>query len=180
MIPMHVERGTDPMETRWICPEGTFAATGVVTSFGEASPATSSDVMAAIASARVDSSRIVTIRLREGSDWERLGDDAWSQMGALIEMAVSWHVGAGSDSPSDSPDRRLAAAVDRVLTGDSGDFVSSHGGAITVRAVHDGVVTVALSGACAHCAAAEWTLRMRLERDLRVAAGDDFRQLISR
>lgn len=180
MIPMHVERGTDPMETRWICPEGTFSATGAVTSFGKASPVTSSDVVTAIASARVDSSRVVTIRLREGSDWQQLGDDAWPQIGALIEAAGSWNVDAGAVSSGDSPDTRLAAAVDTVLAGDFGNFVASHGGAITVCGVHDGVVTVALSGACAHCTAAEWTLRMRLERDLRVAAGGDFRQLISR
>lgn len=171
MIAMHAERCEDPAETRWVCDDERFAGTGVVRDFGVDTPLTR-----AISSARVDSEHTVRVRLRDGLDWRSLSGDVWADMSELIGHHERWQVEAEAASSSDA---RLSSVVARVLGGDFGDFVASHGGTITLRSVHDGVVTVALSGACAHCAAAAWTLRMRLERDIRVAAGDDFRQLIA-
>lgn len=173
MIPLHAERGDTPNETRWMCPEGTFAEVGAISSFG-----IDAGLTPHVASARVESSRCVSIRLQDGVEWRDLGSDAWSQVSELVEARGSWQLVSAARGVS--ADERLAQAVRTVLDGTFGDFVASHGGHVTLLDVRDGVVSVALTGACAHCPAAEWTLRMRLERDLRVTAGSDFQSLVAR
>uniref|UniRef100_UPI0025E8734A NifU family protein n=1 Tax=Nocardioides sp. TaxID=35761 RepID=UPI0025E8734A len=64
-------------------------------------------------------------------------------------------------------DVQLADAVRRLLAGDVGDYVRSHGGAIELVHVRHGVVTVAMRGACHGCPASAFTLRARFERRLR-------------
>jgi len=59
------------------------------------------------------------------------------------------------------------AAARQIAGGSLGSFVNSHGGALVVRSVHDGVVEVAMEGACDECPAAEITMHARFEHLLR-------------
>lgn len=157
MIPLHPERGASAAELRWRCPGGTFPITGTVEAFGVESPLT-----ALIEDARIEADDTVTIRLRDGAGWDRVPPDPWSAVSELVEHSELWRLGASTETR----DARVAAAVLRVLAGPFGDYVASHGGSISLVDVEDGRIRVRLSGACAGCAAAAWTLRMRLERDV--------------
>jgi Fe/S biogenesis protein NfuA len=57
--------------------------------------------------------------------------------------------------------------VEEVLRGEAGDFVRSHGGVIAPVRIADGVVELAMEGACAHCPATGFTLTQRLEKAIR-------------
>ena len=65
------------------------------------------------------------------------------------------------------PDDALEAAARQIAGGSLGSFVNSHGGALVVHSVHDGVVEVAMEGACDECPAAEITMHARFEHLLR-------------
>jgi Fe/S biogenesis protein NfuA len=65
-----------------------------------------------------------------------------------------------------APGEVLEAVTADLLTGSVGDFVRSHGG--SVESHRDGEdVEVRLGGACEHCPAAEYTLRLRLLEAMR-------------
>ncbi len=61
----------------------------------------------------------------------------------------------------------LEAAARQIADGSLGTFVNSHGGALVVHSVRDGVVEIAMEGACDHCPAAEITMHARFEHLLR-------------
>ena len=65
------------------------------------------------------------------------------------------------------PDDALEAAARQIADGSLGTFVNSHGGALVVHSVRDGVVEIAMEGACDHCPAAEITMHARFEHLLR-------------
>ncbi|RAV34968.1 NifU family protein [Corynebacterium heidelbergense] len=64
-------------------------------------------------------------------------------------------------------DAALAESVRQLLGGPVGAVAASHGGSISFVAAHDGVVDVALHGACHGCPAAENTLGRRIEAELK-------------
>lgn len=68
-------------------------------------------------------------------------------------------------------DRELEAGVREVLDGEFGIYTASHGGHVELVGVSQGVVTVALTGRCHGCAAAEVTLRDNLAARLRRLPG---------
>jgi Fe-S cluster biogenesis protein NfuA len=68
-------------------------------------------------------------------------------------------------------DRELEAGVREVLDGEFGIYTASHGGHVELVGVSQGVVTVALTGRCHGCAAAEVTLRDNLAGRLRRLPG---------
>ena len=95
---------------------------------------------------------------------------AWRAEGARVRSALSlalaepsgWAAPAGAGA-----DDVLAAAVEQVIAGEVGEYVRSHGGAITLVRVAAGSAEVALSGACTHCPAAGLTLDRRVESAVR-------------
>ena len=64
-------------------------------------------------------------------------------------------------------DDMLRAALEDVLAGPAGDYIRSHGGEVTVVSACDRRAEVRMSGTCAHCPAAGFTLHSRLESELR-------------
>lgn len=80
---------------------------------------------------------------------------------SAADPAVAWlfqAYGIGVDDPV-----AASAVLDEVRP-----YVESHGGAVTVLGVAQGVVRVQLSGACSGCTAAAVTLRERVEQALRL------------
>lgn len=157
---------------RWIAEPGTFAEAGEVLSFGvTAWPEW-------LASARVISGHELELQARDA--WPQHTDELWSFMPAVMAEPSSWSVVSRSSSePACSSDERLCAAVDAVLTGEFGEFVAGHGGSIEVQSIHDGIVKVKLAGSCSGCSLADVTVKLRLERDIRLAAGADFASLVA-
>ncbi|MGV9673131.1 NifU family protein [Gordonia sp. NPDC003504] len=97
---------------------------------------------------------------------------------ADAERRVPGSDAAGSDDALDpaalvrsGADRELEAGVREVLDGEFGIYTASHGGHVELIGVSQGVVTVALTGRCHGCAAAEVTLRGNLAARLRRLPG---------
>jgi Fe-S cluster biogenesis protein NfuA len=82
---------------------------------------------------------------------------------AAVAEPERWRV----EDTGSADDEALADAVRRLVAGDVGDYVRSHGGAIDLAGVRHGVVTVRLHGACHGCPASAFTLHARVERRLR-------------
>ncbi len=173
MTALHPERGTTVRQLRWVAPAGTFPVDGEVVDFGP-----HLGFPAWLASAHVESARILVADVREGASWAELGDVAWTFVQDAVERAHEWSVHAEARADQCEPDDRLRGAVCGVLDGPFGDFVASHSGRIELVDARDGVVRVRLAGACRSCSLSEWTIRLRLERDIRVAAGPDFAELV--
>jgi len=86
---------------------------------------------------------------------------------AAVAAAVAEPAGWRVEDTGSADDEDLAAAVRRLVAGDVGDYVRSHGGAVELVGVRDGVVTVRMRGACHGCPASAFTLHARVERRLR-------------
>jgi len=159
-VALHPEAGAVPEEVRWVVPDAPLPAPGVAV-----------DLPAALASLLADGT-LVEVRVLPGCVVTRTSAPAdWGRHGARVRRAVAaalaepgvWRTETGDESD----DQQLGAAVRRLLAGDVGDYVRSHGGLIEVVDVRDGVVGVRMRGACHGCPASEFTLRARFERRLR-------------
>ena len=159
-VPIHAEAVPgSPQELRWVMPAGTLDFVGEVASIPTAlRPFVDTGVIDTIT---VDPTA-VRIRLREGISWRREGAPIRTALGAALATRHEWR-----PRTAGSADDVLRAAVDEVLAGEVGDFIRSHGGALTVIEVASGVVTVSLGGTCAHCPASDVTLTDRFEDAVR-------------
>lgn len=165
--------GERPGELRWLVEPATFPEPGAVLGLGQLEwPDWLSGV-------RISSHRELV--LSSDRDWAELSEELWAFIPAALAARKQWSiVPAFTESAEQSAaDERLCAAVESVLGGEFGAFVASHGGCIEVEDVHDGIVRVKLAGACSGCSLADVTIKLRLERDLRVAAGPDFAGLVA-
>ncbi|MFI1994934.1 NifU family protein [Actinoplanes sp. NPDC020271] len=161
MIPIHPQPypgRTDRL--RWIIPTGILSFTGV--------PATVPgrlDVLlrdGTLAGVDVEPTAVTTV-LGSGRTWSHEGARIRSALHAALDDLAGWRP-AGPDTGTDDILRAAAAAL---LDGAVGAVAQSHGGHIELLEVHDGTVTVRLDGACRGCPAARFTLRQRLENQLR-------------
>ncbi|PRY30644.1 NifU family protein [Pseudosporangium ferrugineum] len=105
----------------------------------------------------------VVTRLGPGRGWAAEGPRVRTALHAALGDPGGW-VAAEDAGGTDTVLRTL---VQELLDGAAGQFARSHGGRIHLLEVHDGVVTVRLTGACHGCPAARVTLHQRLERELR-------------
>lgn len=183
MIPVHPTAGPDPRTVRWHVPPGTLTVRGTVTSLPERLTELVEDGLV---------TRIVTATAHV--DVTLAGDATWSVAGARVRSALladlghpdEWYAvsrpagvieeaaAPGCDGPGGTADAdaELRAAALALLDGDVGGLARSHGGALALESVQDGVVTVRMGGACSGCPAASVTLHARFERDLRAACPD--------
>lgn len=92
--------------------------------------------------------------------WRDHAEDIRDALASACRLADQWEILTDED-------KVLAAIVDDILHGELADFIESHGGNISLLGVRGRVVTVELSGACAHCALADVTLRTRVEAAVR-------------
>ncbi|HEY0949486.1 NifU family protein [Nocardioides sp.] len=159
-VALHPEAGTVPEEVRWVVPEAPLPPPGTAVALPQELAALLVD--GTLTEVRVLPGCVVT-RAPAAADWSRCGTQVRRAVAAAVAEPGRWRTEAG-DHPDD---RELAAAVRRLLAGDVGDYVRSHGGAIELVGVRHGVVTVQMRGACQGCPASELTLRARFERRLR-------------
>jgi len=160
-IELHPEAGADPEEVRWVVAADNLPVPGRVVR----APGDLGDLLAAgaLAEVRVLPGCVVT-RAPSPVDWRRLGPAVRHALSTGLAEPGRWEVAAPD---AEAGDRALTVAVRRLLAGDLGAYLRSHGGSLELVDVRDGVVAVRLRGACHGCAAAEVTLRTRFERQLR-------------
>ncbi len=158
-VPMHPEATGDPAEVRWVVPLGTLSLLGDVASVLGDLGALLDD--GTIARVRVEP-QAVLIRLSGSRSWGADGRRVRDALTEALRAPDAW-----VPARELSPDDRLRSALEDVLAGSAGDYVRSHGGAVTIASVRDGRASVRMSGACAHCPAVSLTVRSRLESELR-------------
>jgi Fe-S cluster biogenesis protein NfuA len=114
--------------------------------------------------------------LGPGRTWSREGARVRTALHAALADREGWAPAAdarsgdarsGDARSGDVGDEALRAAARLLIDGDLGRFAASHGGAVELIDVREGVVTVRLDGACHGCPAAHHTLGRRLEDELR-------------
>ncbi len=107
--------------------------------------------------------------LARGLIWLWLADGrSWRVDGAAVRAAIQdAFADLGEWTVDDDGTAVLRRVTDYVLAGSLADYIASHGGDISVKAVEDDTVEVSMNGACAHCPAAETTLHARLETAVR-------------
>ncbi|MEH3154307.1 MAG: NifU family protein [Gordonia paraffinivorans] len=162
-IPVHPEPvADDPATVRWVIPAGSVSVVGTPAVLPPALAELARDGV--VQSVFVESSA-VRVTLASGHAWRAAGARIRAALCADLENPSDWSAVAPT-----SGDDVLRAAAREVLDGDVGAFVASHGGALTVVDVTDGVVTVDLAGACSHCPAADVTLTDRFADAVRARA----------
>lgn len=149
-VPLHPERvdGSD-RELRWVIPAGTLPFVGQPVR------------MPAVVQALVDDGTIEAVTVEPVAIRTRLGvDRSWRVEGPRVRTALQSGAAAVQEwaAVEDSGgDAVLRMAVHDVIEGEVGAYIRSHGGALELLDVHDGVVEVRFDGACAHCPASEIT-----------------------
>ncbi|GAA2062110.1 NifU family protein [Williamsia deligens] len=162
-VPVHPEAVADRPDTvRWIVPAGSLPFVGPL---GVAPPQLAALIDAAVVSSVVVEPAAVLVTLTPGHTWRSEGTRIRAALSADLADPSAW--GPAQDS---TPDDVLRAAAEAVLAGDVGAFIATHGGALTVVDASDGVITVALDGACSHCPAADVTLTDRFAEAVRARA----------
>jgi Fe-S cluster biogenesis protein NfuA len=176
MIPLHPEPGPDPDTVLWVMPPGTLPHLGPACRVP--SPLQELLVDGTVAHVVVGDGHL-QVTLSAGHDWNRDGGRVRSALLAALERPEHWDVSAqpGEAGPAAGPqtagvDAHLYDAARAALDGPVGELARSHGGAIELVSVEQGVVTVRMRGACHGCPAAALTLHARLERQLREVCPD--------
>ncbi len=162
VIPTHPVATSDPSVLRWAVPDGLFSFVGPV----RAVPSRLQDLL--------DEGVLARLEVVPGALLTRLGDGhAWAEVGAHVRTALVDGLAAperwsgNEDARPLGADAALEAAARQIAEGVVGEFARSHGGYIRVLGCHEGVVEVAMEGACHGCAAASITMHARLEHLLR-------------
>lgn len=166
--------GDTTRELRWMSTPNAFPKRGAVLATGEIEWPDWLD------SLRIDARSSLVLTAQAGVEWEEVANQLWALMPRILAELPNWIV-VNDAKIGDfcEADQRLCATVTDVLNGEFGQFVAGHGGQIDVLEIRDGVVRVRLAGACSGCALADVTVKLRLERDIRNAAGADFAELIA-
>ncbi len=156
MIGIHPERvADDPQAVRWVIPAGILTAGRV-----RAAPSRLGAMLAdGTLTAGLIEHGAVWLWLHDGQSWEVRGGEVRTAVSAALEDPGGWCV-------DPAPGEVLHLVTTDLLGGSVGDFIRSHGGSVSAQR-HGDTVTVHLGGACEHCPAAEYTLRLRLLEALR-------------
>lgn len=157
MIALHAERvAADPQAIRWVLPAGTLPVGRVLHAPGTIGGQLDDGTLSG---ALVENSAL-WLWLRDGLSWGEHGRLIQAPLRDALADPGGWLI-------DPAPGEVLLRVTTDVLDGSAGDFIRSHGGAVTATRQGDTDVVVKLGGACEHCAAAEYTLRMRLLGELR-------------
>lgn len=97
--------------------------------------------------------------LVDGADWREFGPRVRDGLAAALADVDAWQVEAADDEV-------LALVAGDVIGREFGGYIASHGGQIELVSAAAGKVEVAMSGTCAHCPAAGFTLHERIERQI--------------
>ncbi|NES15118.1 MULTISPECIES: NifU family protein [Micromonospora] len=162
VVPLHPQADpARPERVRWIVPAGAVPATGPVA--GAPAPLAGLLADGVLTAVVVEPGAVVT-ELAPGRRWAVDGPRVRTALHAALAEPGRW-VTRSAAAPDD--DATLRESVRRLLDGPVGDVARSHGGHIELVDVRDGQVRVRLAGACHGCPAARYTLRHRLEAELR-------------
>ncbi|SDN37212.1 Fe-S cluster biogenesis protein NfuA, 4Fe-4S-binding domain [Actinomyces ruminicola] len=162
VVPTHPVATPDPAVMRWVVPDGLLGFSGTVARAPRLLQALLDD--GTLAGIEVVPGAVLTL-LGEGRSWR---DDGAAVRSALVDalgVPGSWKPAAGAVGVG--PDEALEAAAREIAAGTVGAIAAAHGGSFTVQKVADGVVEVALAGACRDCPAAVITMHARFEHLLR-------------
>jgi Fe-S cluster biogenesis protein NfuA len=167
---IHAERTSDPNSIRWVLDRP------VVASGGRASFASASDLETSPLASRLFSVEGVTgavlgpdfatVTKRQDLEWADLvpgvvaGIRSWAESG---EPAL----GPAYVSPRADEDPQIVARIRDILESEIGPYVAQDGGEIAFVGYANGVVEVALRGACAGCPSSTITLKMGVEDRLK-------------
>ena len=162
VVPTHPLTTPDPDVLRWVVPDGLLPFTGGVAHAPSLLQALLDD--GTLSAVQVEDGAVLTL-LGEGRTWGREGSRVRTALVDALGAPSSWRGAAGAHDVG--PDEVLEAAARQIADGPVGAFARSHGGALVVRKVHDGVVEVGLEGACDDCPAAVITMHARFEHLLR-------------
>lgn len=155
MIALHAERVTgEPRAVRWVVGTDGVDPGRVVAAPGELGRLFTEGTV----TAGLVEHAAVWLWLRDGLSWREHGAAVSAALREALSDPHGWVV-------EPAPGEILERVTADLLDGSVGDFVRSHGGSVTAERTGD-VVTIALGGACANCAAAEHTLRARLVGEL--------------
>ncbi len=164
MIPLHPQACPGrPRSLRWITPPGVSPFAGSARVLPPPLAALVAD--GTLADVRLEHAAVETV-LGPAGDWTRDGARVRTALHAALADRDGW-TPAVDAGPGDIDDEVLRSAARSLIEGDLGRFAASHGGAIELIDVRDGVVTVRLDGACHGCPAAHHTLGRRFESELR-------------
>ncbi|HYF71543.1 MAG TPA: NifU family protein, partial [Nocardioides sp.] len=140
-VALHPEAGAVPEEVRWMVPGAPLPAPGTAVEVP-------GDLAALVADGTLVEVRVlpgcVVTRAATAGDWRRCGARVRTAVAAAVAEPERWRV----EDTGAADDVALAGAVRRLLAGDVGDYVRSHGGAIELVGVRHGVVSVRMRGAC--------------------------------
>ena len=162
IVPTHPTTTPDPDVLRWVIPDGLLAFTGEVAQ----APALLQKLLddGTLRSVRVDGGGVLTL-LGTGHDWHTEGARVRSALVDALGAPKSWR---GADTAHASgPDDALEAAARQIADGSLGTSLTATGARSWCTRVRDGVVEIAMEGACDHCPAAEITMHARFEHLLR-------------
>ncbi|TNH28500.1 NifU family protein [Micromonospora orduensis] len=163
MIPVHPQPYPGhPDRLRWIVPAGVLTVVGPLAAVPAPLAALLTD--GTLAEIVVEPTAVVT-GLGPGHHWPIDGSRVRTAIHAALDEPAGWI--PAHDTGDNGLDAVLFTLARDLLDGTVGQFARSHGGRIELVGVHDGVVTVRLTGACHGCPAARITLHQRLERELR-------------
>ena len=154
---LHAETTSDPNRVRWVLPPEHVRASGLVTLENVASAQLPTELVAALKSGDLREIHLTS----DGVTCLKSRGAEWSELAVRINSALFDFLTAGNSLAANAPsvdDAALADGVAAVLAGEVGDYAASHGGAISLVDVHDGVVTLRLAGACRGCPAAHSTI----------------------
>jgi Fe/S biogenesis protein NfuA len=161
VIGIHAQRvAADDQAVRWVVPAGTLPVGRVRTAPGRLGEMLSDGTF----SDALTEHTAVWLWLRKDLSWAQLGATVQSALREALADPDAWAV-------EPAPGEVLEHVTADLLAGSVGDFVRSHGGAVTAQRSRD-EVTVQLGGACEHCPAAGVTLRGRLIGELRSRCPD--------
>lgn len=173
LVPVHPESVDDDERTlRWVIPPSTLSFVGTPVGVPEALQHVLDD--GTLEALTLEPAAVRTT-LADGRAWRDHGSRVRDALQVALAIPDQW-LPAPTTTPRDDV---LRAAVGQVIDGEVGAYIRSHGGQVTLLAVHDGEVEVQLSGACRHCPASDVTLTQRLESGIR-ALDPTLRRLISR
>ena len=159
-VPLHPEvTEGDDRTLRWVMPAGTLGFVGPVAT---APPA----VQALVDDGTLEALVVEPVGVRTTLGAQRAWPADGARVRSALQEALATPDGWSGRTPRE-PDEVLRAAAQAVIDGGVGAYVRGHGGDLELLAVHDGVVEVRLTGACARCPASELTLSDRFEAAVR-------------
>jgi len=155
---VHAERTDDPAVVRWVCASPSLD--GVVDGRRQPPWVGASD-LAAVAEVAVVAGTIV-VRVPAADDWQQLLGPVHNALVDALRTRARW-LFEPSDPQFSDLGALTAEAVQRIVDTAAGAITGAHGGNITVVGLHDGVVTLRLSGACHGCRFTDDTVQRVVE-----------------